>query len=91
MGINYQFGIDVEALSEELDILVTEHYNGFLKFDCVRKSNWSGSRYDIYFEEAFGGELEETFGGDPKLDKKLEDLGNKYGTRIGLESGYYSK
>jgi hypothetical protein len=90
MGIKYQLSIDIEALSQELDALVTEHYNGHLKFECVRKSNWLGNRYDIYFKED-DDNLEETFDGDPKLDKKLEDLGNKYGTRIGLESGYYSK
>jgi hypothetical protein len=91
MGVKYQLSIDIEALSQELDVLVTEHYNGYLKFKCVRKTNWLGNHYEIYFEEEFGGELEETFGDDPKLDKKLEALGNKYGTRIGLDSGYYSK
>jgi ADP-ribose pyrophosphatase YjhB (NUDIX family) len=89
MGIKFQLSIDIEALSQELDVLITEHYNGHINFSFVRK-NWSGNGYDIYFNDE-DGYLEESFGDDPVLDGKLEVLGHKYGISIGLESGYYGK
>lgn len=90
MGIKFQLKIDMKTLEKELDELITEHYNGELKFSFVRQSWFGNPWYDIYFVDE-DGELEETFGSDKKLDKKLEDLGNKYGIRLGLCSDYYCK
>jgi 8-oxo-dGTP pyrophosphatase MutT (NUDIX family) len=90
MGVKFQLKIDMKALERDLDALITEHYDGALKFSFVRESWFGNPWYDIYFVDE-DGELEETFGEDKKLDKKLEDLGNKYGIRLGLCSDYYCK
>lgn len=90
MKIDFRISIDLNALSNELDVMITEHYNGDIKFSGLRNSWLSNGKYEIYFEDK-NGELEETFGFDKRLDKKLETLGDKYGVRLGLCSDYYCK
>lgn len=90
MKIDFQMAIDLVTLSNELDEMITEHYNGNIKFSGLRNSWISNGSYEIYFDDE-DGELEETFGFDKRLDKKLEALGDKYGVRVGLCSDYYGK
>jgi hypothetical protein len=90
MKIDFQMGIDMDALSAELDVMITKHYNGNIKFSGLRDSWMSNGAYEIYFDDE-DGELEETFGFDKSLDRKLEALSDKYGVRISLCSDYYGK
>jgi NUDIX domain len=90
MKIDFQMAIDIDALSAELDVMITKHYNGHIKFSGLRDSWMSNGTYEIYFDDE-DGELEETFGFDKSLDRKLEALSDKYGVRIGLCSDYYGK
>lgn len=93
MGIKYIKELDKKFLEKDVSELIEEHYGGKLKLDFLfkNKCRFSGSdEYQIRFEDE-SGELEETFGDDEILDKKLEELSKKHGVKIILGSGYYAK
>jgi len=83
--------VDEEALSNEIKELIEVHYYGRLKFGSIRQDDFNYRRYEIYFEEAEDDDLEESFGDDKKLDKKLKAISNKYNVVVRLSSYYISK
>lgn len=83
--------MDEEALSNEIKELIEVHYYGRLKFGSIRQDDFNYRRYEIYFEEAEDDDLEESFGDDKKLDKKLKAISNKYNVVVRLSSYYISK
>jgi ADP-ribose pyrophosphatase YjhB (NUDIX family) len=89
MNIKYQYHVDMNALTLDVTQIIDGHYNGEVKLDFIRKE-WGYNHYNIYFVDD-NGELEETFGFDKSLDKKLDIVSKKYGVKVKLSSEYYCK
>jgi hypothetical protein len=79
----------MNALTLDVTQIIDGHYNGEVKLDFIRKE-WGYNHYNIYFVDD-NGELEETFGFDKSLDKKLDIVSKKYGVKVKLSSEYYCK
>ena len=89
MKIAYKYNVDVMAIKDDVSKVINEHFKGELQVEFVRKS-WGDNSYVVYFVDETG-ELEETFGFDKSLDKKLDIVSKKYGVKVKLSSEYYCK
>lgn len=83
--------LDEKALSDEVKEVINEHYGGRYKFHSIRRDDFNHRRYDIHLKGDEDDDLEESFGDDKKLDKKLKVISNKYGVTVRLSSYYISK
>lgn len=87
MGVKFQKEINADEMFKDVSAMIEEHYGDNLKLDSIRKN---GDLYEIYFVDEEGN-LEETFGEDKVLDKKLDSISKKYGVRIDLSFDYWAK
>lgn len=95
MGVKYQFTIDTKAVLKEIkDYVNTTPYNG-IQFKCghlkVESNLLSKVRgIQVSFVGKFD-DLDESLGLDDKFDKGLDEIGERHGFNIYLNSDYIGK
>jgi ADP-ribose pyrophosphatase YjhB (NUDIX family) len=95
MGVNLIYGIQLDEIKKEIrEFVNSNHYHGLpLKFDGLKKSvNWLGVMVlTIYLRHEDGGYIDEELGFDHDYEKKLNEIGGKYGFSVFLSDGYRAK